>query len=42
VIARASIGAMFLRANHRDKDGKRHTYWSTVVTDNGRRAAVAF
>jgi transposase len=23
---------MFLRANHRDKDGKRHTYWSLVET----------
>ena len=21
---------MFLRANHREKDGKRHTYWSLV------------
>src|SRR5438445_1749414 len=24
--------AMFLRANHREKDGKRHTYWSLVET----------
>jgi transposase len=31
-IARASIGAMFLRPHHRDKDGKRHTYWSLVET----------
>src|SRR5205823_2921759 len=23
---------MFLRANHREKDGKRHTYWSLVET----------
>ena len=23
---------MFLRPNHRDKDGKRHTYWSLVET----------
>src|ERR1700680_4959279 len=23
---------MFLRANHRDKDGKAHTYWSLVET----------
>src|SRR3970282_925420 len=23
---------MFLRANHRDKEGKRHTYWSLVET----------
>jgi transposase len=32
VIAHATIDAMFLRANHRDKDGKRHTYWSLVET----------
>jgi hypothetical protein len=23
---------MYLRANHRDKDGKDHTYWSLVET----------
>jgi hypothetical protein len=23
---------MFLRPNHRDKDGKDHTYWSLVET----------
>ena len=23
---------MFLRPHHRDKDGKRHTYWSLVET----------
>jgi hypothetical protein len=23
---------MFLRANHREKDGKHHTYWSLVET----------
>src|SRR6266403_5874058 len=23
---------MFLRSNHREKDGKRHTYWSLVET----------
>ena len=23
---------MFLRSNHRDKDGKDHTYWSLVET----------
>ena len=29
---RASIAPMFLRSNHRDKDGKDHTYWSLVET----------
>ncbi|MGH9257482.1 MAG: hypothetical protein ACRD3C_23210 [Vicinamibacterales bacterium] len=29
---RATIGRMFLRPHHRDKDGKRHTYWSLVET----------
>ncbi len=31
---------MYLRAHHRDKDGKRHTYWSivrTVRTSQGPR-----
>ena len=29
---RATIARMFLRPHHRDKDGKRHTYWSLVET----------
>src|SRR3989454_9378949 len=32
MIARATIAPMFLRPHHRDKDGKRHTYWSLVET----------
>ena len=32
MIAHATIGAMFLRPNHREKDGKRHIYWSLVET----------
>jgi transposase len=34
---------MFLRAHHRDKDGKRHTYWSlveTVRTPDGPRQRI--
>jgi hypothetical protein len=31
-IAHATIWLMFLRANHREKDGKRHTDWSLVET----------
>src|SRR5712691_93729 len=32
-IAHATIGApIFMRQPHRDKDGKRHTYWSLVET----------
>jgi hypothetical protein len=32
VITRATIGGNVLRPHHRDKDGKRHTYWSLVET----------
>ena len=34
---------MFLRAHHREKDGKRHTYWSlveTVRTPDGPRQRI--
>jgi hypothetical protein len=27
-----TIASMFLRLNHRQKDGKDHTYWSLVET----------